>query len=73
MAGRQLVKRQLHLVASEIDLADAVDRFVERRLEQAPLHDAAKDDEAGMQKAPLNARRDGIRTSNGNYRGPRLL
>ena len=59
---RPIVKRQGHLVAVEIDLERAVDRFsnysefVERGFEQAPLHVTAdnrdQDDEARMQRLP---------------------
>src|SRR5208283_1673204 len=55
---RQIVKRERHLFAVEIDLEHSVDRFadngelVERRLEQALLHRAVdgrdQDDKAGV-------------------------
>ena len=58
--GREIVERERHLVAVEIDLEDAVDRFaddsklLDRGPEQALLEVAAdigqKNDEAGMQR-----------------------
>lgn len=60
LGGRQIVKRQRHRIAIEIDLEHTIDRFanngelVERGFEQTLLHHSVdgrdQDDEAGMQR-----------------------
>jgi hypothetical protein len=50
---RQMIKRQRHLCAVEVDLEHTIDRLpdhgelVERRLEQAPLHVTADNRDSG--------------------------